>query len=864
MSEKNFLTKALTETVLTRRSFLKWSTALGGTAVLAGGIGYGLKAVEAAVEEQAKEDKWIPAACWHNCGGRCLIKANVVDGVVKRVKTDDNHPDTPDYPQQRGCQRGRSQRYQVFGADRLKYPMKRAHWEPGGGNKELRGRDEWVRISWDEALTTIASEVKRIREKYGPESIWAKTGNSLLLTGGYVSNWGSTSTGTWAATGPRIGIDSDGAFNDRFDLRNTKLVVMWGANPIWSSGGLPTYNYLQVKNAGAKFIFVDPYYNESAVALADEWIPIRPGTDSALLLAMAYVMLKLDSPTTPLIDWDFLNRCTIGFDKDHLPEGADPEDNFKDYVLGLDANGNPAPKGHKNYPAKTAEWASEITGIPPAQIQSFTVEVASTKQTNLMLSWAPARINNAQHFPQIFVAVGAMAGFIGRSGAGIGPSAHSGASNGGPSLVTGGSSGVKGVTNPLSKVTINNNELWDAVLTGKFTLNGKKRDINLQMLYHNSSATLQTRVGMNKGIQAHRKVEFVVSHGQFLTTNAKYSDIVLPVTTEWERYGTILTGNREILIWTSQIVDPLFECHDDSWIDVELGKRMGLDPAKVLPLDLKQQTFNRIAGAKVMKNDGSGFETLVTITDQDMATLGVKGKAQTGRIPILEFKQKGIYQVPRTPGDAFTTIAFQDFRSDPVKNPLKTKSGKIELHCQDLADYINGLGWSTIRPIPVYDRPTEGYEDTFSDWEKKVKGEFPFQLYNIHYPRRSHTVFDNVPVLREAFPDEFFMNPIDAKALGLKDEDTVLITSRHGKVLRKLLITPRLMPGVVDLPHGAWVELIDDQGVDKAGADNYLNGAIPTTEGHMGWNSCNVKVEKWNGEPLTPDVKWPQRIIFKG
>ena len=94
------------------------------------------------------------------------------DGVVVRQKTDDTHEDSPDFPQQRGCLRGRSQRQQVFSADRLKYPMKRKNWKPGGGKKELRGKDEWVRISWDEALDYVASETKRIAKKYGNDPSW--------------------------------------------------------------------------------------------------------------------------------------------------------------------------------------------------------------------------------------------------------------------------------------------------------------------------------------------------------------------------------------------------------------------------------------------------------------------------------------------------------------------------------------------------------------------------------------------------------------------------------------------------------------------------------------------------------------------
>ena len=97
--------------------------------------------------EASEEGRWVTHACFFNCGNRCVNRSYVVDGKVLRQKTDDLHPDTPDYPQQRGCARGRALRQLIFGADRLKYPLKRKHWAPGGGDKELRGRDEWERVS---------------------------------------------------------------------------------------------------------------------------------------------------------------------------------------------------------------------------------------------------------------------------------------------------------------------------------------------------------------------------------------------------------------------------------------------------------------------------------------------------------------------------------------------------------------------------------------------------------------------------------------------------------------------------------------------------------------------------------------------
>jgi anaerobic dimethyl sulfoxide reductase subunit A len=255
----------------------------------------------------------------------------------------------------------------------------------------------------------------------------------------------------------------------------------------------------------------------------------------------------------------------------------------------------------------------------------------------------------------------------------------------------------------------------------------------------------------------------------------------------------------------------------------------------------------------------------VTITDADIAEMGVTGKPQTGRIPIKTFKEQGIYQVARKPGDAYTYIPYKGFRDDPKANPLPTKSGKIEIYCQDLADKIKSFGWTEVRPIPTYNPATEGYEATFKDWKNKVKGDFPLQLHNTHYARRSHTVFDNVQQLRRAFVNEFWMNPLDAAPRGIASGDIVLITTPHGKSIRPVLLTDRVLPGTVDLFHGAWVEVDEATGIDKAGADNYLGGAIPTGQGTDSYNSCIAQVEKYTGTiELKPDYMWPQRIPIKG
>jgi len=861
MNEESMIQKALTDTVLTRRSFLKWSAALGGTAALAGGMNLGLKTVEAAVQNAAETDgKWVTVACWHNCGGRCLLKAHVVDGVVTRVKSDDTHPDSPNFPVQRACVRGRSQRMQVFGADRLKYPMKRKNWAPGGGKKELRGKDEWVRISWDEALDIFATETKRILDEHGNKSIYATSYGDAFgalyydpmsrifsVLGGNVGAWGTVSWGAW----PAPSIHMMGGFpntNDRLDLQNSKLIVLWGANPAWSRQGNTTSFYMEAKRAGARIICVDPMYSATAKTLADEWIPCRPGTDTALLLAIAYHMIENN-----LQDQAFLDTYAVGFDRDHMPEGADPKENFKDYVLGK-YDGTP----------KSPEWASEICGTHPGVIRSLAQQIATTKPAAFISSYAPARTNRGEQYAQAFFTVGWMTGNVGIPGGVVTWDPLPG----GPPLVKLGPRGTSYKDNPVfpSKYLfpfpdpadetwtgLNWSEQWDAILNGEYTAGVRgKQPIDIRMIYHGHSAMLNQSPSLNKGIEAHRKVEFVVSASQFLTTNSKYADLVFPVTTYWERVGDLISANRESIFWWQQASQPLFEAKSDLDIALALAEKMGID-IEMIPFE--QVIFNQVAGAEVIKPDGSGFEKLVTITTDDIKEWGVEGEPQKGRIALKEFQEQGVYQVERKPGDRFTHIQLKAFRDDPVANPVGTPSGKLQIHSANLAGHIAAFGWDEIAPIAKYEPPVEGYEGT-------LDGKYPLQLWTPHYLRRSHSVFDNVTWLREAFPQEVWMNPMDAKARGIEQGDTIKITTKHGTALRHVKVDAGIMPGTIATGEGAWADRDDNTGIDMAGATNSLCGPVPTGQGVQGWNTTNAQVEIWTGKSIGADYKQPQRIIF--
>lgn len=858
----------LIEKSISRRNFIGLTSGSAATLLLSG---CGLVKFDGSTQALLSEEtgRWVTAACWNNCGGRCLNKVYLENGVVVMQKTDDTHPDHPDYPQMRACQRGRSRRKEVFSADRLKYPMKRKNWEPGGGKRELRGRDEWVRISWDEALDIIASETKRIKETYGNKSIisvckdrvgfpWCR---SLSAYGGYTAIWGTSSMGAfpWVCKTMQ---ESWGGVQDRMSLRKSKLIVLWGANPSWSSGGNPTSHYLQAKKAGAKIICVDPFYNPSISTLADEFIPVRPSTDAALLIGMAYHMI-----TNNLHDQSFLDRYTVGFDRDHMPEGADPKENFKDYVLGT-FDGIP----------KTPEWASAICGTEPSVIRSFAQECATVKPAAILSSYSPARTHSGEQFVQAFLTVGWMTGNVGRPGAMIGISTKETAADTDPTapgLVKAGGNGVPLLGNPLNKYgyplgpdplkndweAIVYDEVWEAILTGKYTAGIRgQHSCDIRMICsHGEAASLNQFTNMKRGIEAYRKVEFVSTSAYNLTTPAKYSDVVLPAITPWEKWGGVFAKNsghgasREVLIFSRQVTEPLFEARDEWWIEAEIAKRLGIAPEIIAPLSQKQMTFNQISGATVTTPEGKD-ETLVTITEDDIKRLGVQGKPQTGKITFAELEEKGIYQIKRQKTDDYQYIPYKKFIEDPETNPIKTKTGKFQIHCQELSDVIAAYGWSKLPPIPQYHPVKHGFEDA-------KKSAFPLQMISLHYGRRSHTVYDNVAWLREAYPQELFMNPDDASVRGIKEGDIVKVYNDYGAIIRPVTLTETIMPGVVAAGEGAWVELDDETGLDSAGSNNMLCGPHPCGQGVQPWNTGIVEVQKFN-KPLLPDYKWKQRIIF--
>src|SRR5512137_1095107 len=269
----------------------------------------------------------------HNCGGRCLLVATLEDGRITRLESDDR-PDSVAAPQLRACPRGRAYLRRQYHPDRLQYPLCRVG---------KRGEGMFKRITWDEALELLASEMLRVKETYGNSALFvpygtgsynqlngAQTARRLMnLFGGCLGIYNSYSWGAINIATPYVyGTLQTG--NQRQDWLNSKYILMWGWNPAEMRDGTNSDYFVKLaRENGARVVCIDPRHTLSAASLADEWIPIRPGTDTAMMSAMAYVMI-----TENLIDAEFVRTHCLGFDRSQMPIGLEDVESYTDYILG--------------------------------------------------------------------------------------------------------------------------------------------------------------------------------------------------------------------------------------------------------------------------------------------------------------------------------------------------------------------------------------------------------------------------------------------------------------------------------------------------------------------------------------------------
>jgi anaerobic dimethyl sulfoxide reductase subunit A len=711
----------------------------------------------------------------HNCGGRCLLVVHVVDGVITRIGTDDRASDTLDAPQLRACLRGRAYRRREYHPDRLLHPLKRVG---------KRGEARFEAIGWDEAVERVATEITRVRQAHGNAALFVPYGTGsynqvngrqaaqrlLNLYGGSLGHYNNYSWSAMAAATESVyGTSATG--NDRRDWLNAKLVVMWGWNPAETRDGTNTEHILrQARERGARIVCIDPRMTASAVSLADEWVPIRPGTDAAMLSAMAHVMV-----TERLHDATFVGSHCLGFDASQMPAGAETAETYEDYLLG-----------RRDRTPKSPRWAEAITGVPAGTIARLAREYATCKPGVLYQGYGLQRRAFGEQAVRAACALAAITGNVGvpggwAGGLGLQP-------DGGPLgnvFPTG--------TNPV-KASIPTFLWTEAVvrgpqLTAEHGLRGADRlECGIKLIYAVASNILiNQHANINrtaKILADERQVELVVVQDNFLTPSARFADIVLPACTQLETWG-VEDGWKygDELLFMPKVVDAPGEAKSDYAICAAVARRLGIGEAYTEGRSEREWVEWALSEFRKRRYPG-----LPALTEMEAANLGV-------------------YPAPASKA----AVAFEAFRKDPVASPLPTPSGRIEI----FSARLHALGTpATVPAVPKY----------IQEWESPFGAEarrFPLQLVTHHTLARAHSTFAGVDWLEEAFPQRLFINPADATARAIENGDEVRVFNERGEMVVRCRVTRRIMPGVAALPQGAWWKPGRD-GVDEGGSANVL------------------------------------------
>lgn len=737
---------------LSRRTFLAWSGFLGGAALVAPKLGLsgGLVPTAEAAGEEAKETAYY-TACARNCGSKCILKAYVKDGVITRMGSDDAAPDDPNNPQLRACLRGYAYRSRVYSPNRLKYPMKRVG---------KRGEGKFERISWEEAFTLYASWLQEIKEQYGPASLFTMDGSGsigltlhntwrqlgprfLRMFGGCTEQILSYSSGATGVAAPyTLGSTSN---NSAPSFRDSKVMLMWGWNPAEGGTGTNTTYFLrQAKERGCKCYVIDPRYTDTAASFADVWVPLKPGTDVALMSAMAHVII-----TEKLQDQAFLEQHTEGWQE------------WFDYILGT-TDGT----------AKSPEWAEPITGVEANLIRQMARDYASVKPAALIMGLGPQRTAYGEQVARCGPSLAALTGNIGIQGG------YAGLMNWMLAFPGSGVGGLPMPANPVnSKVPCNQ---WpDLFLKGKS--GGYPADIHMAVVTGGNH--LNQGGNLNKAITAMQaeSLKYVVVHEQFMTPTAKFADLLLPTNSLFER---IDIGNANgACVFMPKIIDSLFESKSDWDIFTEVAKRLGFE------------------------QEWTGGKT----EEQWLQELAAKSKL----LPDWEsFKKQQIVRLDMSK----PIVGYKDQVEGKAK--FATPSGKLEISSPRLKEANN----PKMPPIPTF----------LADWESPLDPlieTYPLQLISPHNKRRVHSTFDNIAILREVEPHALWINPVDATARGIQNDDPIRIFNDRGEIHITAWVTERIRPGTVALPQGVWhnpKEPGKAGSIDTAGCANVVTNDRPT------------------------------------
>ena len=487
-----------------------------------------------------RDKRSVPVSCPTDCGGGCPLLARMQGGRIVRLT---NNPLGGRYLQ--GCIKGFRAAEALDAPDRLLKPLIRSG---------PRGTGRFREVSWREALDYTAAKMADIRRESGPEAFlnlggsgsWraalhntANLANRFFsLFGGSTQKTGSYSSQALRFTKPFV-LGDDWVGSDPQTIEHSRMILLWGANPAEARMGpewLPRLR--RARRNGAALIVLDPRRTETAKKLNAEWVPLRPGSDVALMLAILYVLITED-----LIDHDFIARCCSGFSA------------LADRVLG-----------RLESPRADPEWAAAICGLTPEAIIHLARRYGRAKPAALIPGLSIQRTLGGEDTVRLAVALQAATGNIGRPGGWTGVF---------PYHATPSPRMARPPVPPDSAQAEIPVYCWaDAVLEGR--AGGWPSDI--KAIYNLGTNYLTQGADVSKNIQAFKQAELVVCHDLFLTPTARYSDVVLPPAHFLERSDLVTPAGGNYLLYSAQAARPRAKLPTDYEILCGLAKRMGFGP----------------------------------------------------------------------------------------------------------------------------------------------------------------------------------------------------------------------------------------------------------------------------------------------
>jgi trimethylamine-N-oxide reductase (cytochrome c) len=748
-----------------------------------------------------------------------------------------------------------SYKNRVYSPNRVLYPLKRVDWDPDGErNTQNRGKSGYVRISWDKATDLIAKELKRVGVTYGPEAVLCQADmhgegkivnvthgcpNKLLsLLGGYTiqmrnmdswEGWAWGAKHVWGAEPMGEMVPADNLIPDVSE--NTEMILFWGCDPevtpLGLNGMLPSRLCYWFTQLGIKCVYICPDLNYAAGVHADKWIPIKPSTDSALQLAIAYIWMTED-----IYDKDYVATHTYGFEK------------FGDYVLGK-----------KDGVPKTPAWASKKCGIPVCTIIALAREWAS-KRTSIAHGNGGGCIRGpySTEHARLEVFLLAMQG-LGKPGVhqfkmiewmnslprasgsvkmprwaeDVRPAQNT--TFGDPSkehiFIT--PSSAKPELAPLLEMSpiapqqfIPKNLIHDAILNppiswyGNSVFCGPKEDqffkytypaegcSEIHAIWTDSPCWITCWNDSNSYIKALRseKIEFIVAQHPWMENDCLLADIVLPISTKYEEYdiGSDGTGGQfDSVYLEKQCLEPLGESVSDFDAVCRVAEKLGL---------LEEYTGGADVAERVrLTFENSGLEKLMTFE---------------------EFCDRQYYIFPTDPNWKDTPAGLYNFYKDPQNHPLRTPTGKLEFCSTNLERYFPDD--KERPPVPHWIEKGESHDNA---WCREA------------------------PTCKVVGKDGYayepcWLNPKEAKKRGIKHGDIIKVYNDRGTVLAGAYVTERLNTDTAYMDHGARYDPIIPGEVDRGGAINTITPHNKTSKNVTGMvvSSFLVEVAKVTDEEM--------------